>query len=75
MLFRSAESERTTRINNRKSIVLVKAVRAGEKLVRTSLAIKRPGFGIPPKSLEEVIGRVTVRDMKADELLTWKDLK
>lgn len=71
---RPAESERTTRINNRKSVVLAHAVRAGERLTSADLAIKRPGTGIAPRLLEQVIGCAVRSDMEADAVLTWDDL-
>ena len=71
---RPAESEKTTRINNRKSVVLAKAVVAGETLSKDHLAVKRPGYGIPPKDLENVIGHVANKAMDADSVLAWEDL-
>jgi N-acetylneuraminate synthase len=70
-----ADSERTTRVNNRKSVVLTRPVRTGEPLARAFLAIKRPGYGIPPKFLEQVVGKMAARDLTADEVLTWEDLR
>src|SRR4029078_7263226 len=70
-----AESERTTRINNRKSVVLARPVRKGETLTRTHLAIKRPGYGIAPKFYEQVVGKVALKAMAADEVLRWEDLQ
>ena len=72
---RPAESERTTRFNNRKSVVLAQAVRAGCVLSHEALAIKRPGSGIAPKFFSQVVGRVAARDLAADEVLNWEDLK
>ena len=70
-----AESERLTRINNRKSLVLARPVRAGETLTRMHLAIKRPGYGIAPKCYEQVVGKVALKAMAADEVLRWEDLQ
>ena len=70
-----AESERITRLNNRKSIVLLRSVKAGEPITLEHLAVKRPGMGIPPKFLAELPGRVVRRDMSAEEVLTWEDLQ
>jgi N-acetylneuraminate synthase len=70
-----AESERLTRINNRKSVVLARPVREGETLTRTHLAIKRPGYGIAPKFYEQVVGKVALKAMAADEVLRWEDLQ
>ena len=72
---RPAESERTTRINNRKSIVLAKSVKAGEVLTAKHLAIKRPGTGIPPKHYIELIGRVINQNIELDEVLLWEHLQ
>lgn len=72
---RPADSERSTRINNRKSIVLAKAVKAGEILTVEHLVVKRPGNGIPPKHVKELIGRAVKRNIQPDESLQWEDLQ
>lgn len=72
---RPANSEKTTRINNRKSIVLARAVASGEVLGPDHLAVKRPGYGIPPKFLDQLVGRVAARPLEADTVLTWADLR
>jgi N-acetylneuraminate synthase len=69
-----AESEKSTRINNRKSVVLTRAIQAGERLSPEDLAIKRPGYGIPPKDLEKLVGRQVLKAMDADAVLNWEDL-
>lgn len=71
---RPAASEAVTRRNNRKSVVLQRPVRAGAALAAGDLAIKRPGHGIAPKHLDELVGRVVRRDLEADEVLAWEDL-
>ncbi len=71
---RPADSEAGTRRNNRKSIVLEKALAAGEKITAAHIAIKRPGYGIPPKHFDELIGRSVRRDMTAENVLNWEDL-
>lgn len=71
---RPANSEKVTRINNRKSVVLAQKVMAGERLSRAHLAIKRPGYGIAPKDLEKVIGRRVAQAMDMDDVLSWEDL-
>jgi N-acetylneuraminate synthase len=32
----------------------------------------RPGFGLPPKTLPEVLGRSAARDLKRGEPLAWE---
>jgi len=72
---RPAVSEQSTRINNRKSVVLAKSVKAGEVLTVEHLAVKRPGNGIPPKHFDELIGRAVNRNIQSDESLQWEDLQ
>jgi N-acetylneuraminate synthase len=71
---RPADSEAGTRRNNRKSIVLEKALAAGEKITAGHIAVKRPGYGIAPKHFDELIGRTVRRDMAAENVLNWEDL-
>ena len=39
----------------------------------TDICCKRPGTGIPPEDLEQVVGRKAARDCRADELVDRKD--
>ena len=71
---RPADSEKTTRHNNRKSLVLALAVKAGDRLTADHVAIKRPGYGIQPRFYEQVLGRTAGRDLVADTVLDWSDL-
>jgi len=71
---RPAESEKITRRNNRKSVVLSRSVKAGERLTEQDIAVKRPGYGIGPKYFEQIVGRTVAVDMEKDEVLTWNDL-
>jgi N-acetylneuraminate synthase len=71
---RPADSEKTTRRNNRKSLVLQQAVKAGERLTTDKVAIKRPGYGIEPRFYEQVLGRTVGRDLDVDAVLDWSDL-
>lgn len=70
-----AASEAKTRTNNRKSIVLACAAAAGEPLTADHLTVKRPGYGIAPKHLQDVIGRRPRQVLEADDVLTWEVLQ
>jgi N-acetylneuraminate synthase len=70
-----AASERTTRINNRKSIVASKPLPAGHQITAADIAIKRPGYGIAPKFFEQLVGSVLNRALDEDEVIAWGDLK
>jgi N-acetylneuraminate synthase len=69
-----AASEATTRVNNRKSIVAAKAIKAGYGIESNNIAIKRPGYGIAPKYFEQILGRRVNRDISEDEVIAWSDL-
>ncbi len=55
----------------RRSLFVVKDVRAGETLTRESVRAIRPGHGLPPKHLEEVLGRRAARDIPRGTPLAW----
>jgi sialic acid synthase SpsE len=56
----------------RRSLVAARPIPRGARLERDMIAIKRPGFGIRPKLLEVVVGRVARVDIEADTVLTWE---
>ena len=58
----------------RRSIVAARDISAGDELKREDLAIKRPGFGIPVESLDQVVGRHVAHDVAGDQVLQWDDL-
>jgi N-acetylneuraminate synthase/N,N'-diacetyllegionaminate synthase len=59
----------------RKSIVVKEDIPKGSILTKEMLGIKRPGTGIEPKYLNELIGRELIEDIKKDNLLKWNQLK
>lgn len=71
---RPSDSEKTTRINNRKSIVIVSAVTKGEVITGEHIDNKRPGYGIAPKYFEQVIGKTANKDLQPDDVLKWEDI-
>jgi len=57
--------------DHRRSLYVVADVRAGEVLTEANVRSIRPGFGLAPKHLHEVLGRVAARDLKRGEPLDW----
>ena len=57
--------------NARRSIVAAVEIAAGATITREMLTVKRPGYGIKPRELESVIGRVAARAIEDDEVITW----
>ena len=58
----------------RKSLVAARDLRAGDRLGRGDVVVKRPGSGIAPGELDRVLGRCVARDIAADEVILWSDL-
>lgn len=63
------ESEQKSRRNARRSIVSSKEIKAGETITADKLTYKRPGTGISPQKINEVIGKVAKIDIKEDTIL------
>ena len=59
----------------RKSIVLNRDVKKGTMLQREMLSIKRPGTGIPPKFINDIIGKEIIEDLKSGTVVLWENLK
>lgn len=55
----------------RRSLIAARDLSAGTVLRSEMVTVKRPGSGIPPKHLDEVIGRTLTTDVEADDVLTW----
>jgi len=68
---RPVAAEKVTRVNNRKSMVCVRSIKAGEAITADAVDIKRPGYGIAPWHWEAVVGKTARRDIPEDEVLTW----
>jgi sialic acid synthase SpsE len=55
----------------RRSLIATRDLPAGTVLTEDMITRKRPGYGIPPKHLELVLGRALKVDVEEDEILTW----
>jgi N-acetylneuraminate synthase len=55
----------------RRSLYVVKGVKAGEVLTREHVRAIRPGFGLPPKYFDQVIGMTATRDLAVGTPLDW----
>ena len=71
---RVLEAERDVRSASRQSVVSARAIREGEHIKRGMLAIKRPGTGVEPWAIDEVVGRTAARRIEADMPITFEDL-
>lgn len=64
------ETQEAARQNARRSIVAAKNILAGTALTREMLTFKRPGTGISPSELENIIGKTVIKDISEDTILT-----
>jgi sialic acid synthase SpsE len=55
----------------RRSLIAARDLPAGTVLEPDMVTVKRPGFGIPPKYMDIVVGRPLKVDVEEDEILTW----
>ena len=58
----------------RRSLIAACAIPQGTRIERSMIVVKRPGFGIRPKFIDLVVGRVARVDIEEDTVLTWEML-
>lgn len=64
-----SKEELAQRKKMRRSIVASKKIAAGETLTVEKLNVKRPGDGMAPKELENIIGKIAVCDIEEDTMI------
>jgi sialic acid synthase SpsE len=69
------DCERDVREVSRQSLVSTRALREGDVLTREMLTIKRPGTGVPPFLMGEIVGRRVVRDVEMDVPIVREDVE
>lgn len=58
----------------RRSIYFVSDIKSGDKIKSTDIRRIRPGFGLPPKYFDTVIGKTVIKDVERGEAVTWEVL-
>lgn len=69
------ESEKKIMKVIRKSIVAAQDIAKGTIITKDLLIIKRPNTGIKPKFMGGVVGKITIKDIKHDQIISWEDIK
>lgn len=69
-----SNAELQVRIAARRSVTLARDVASGQRLCTLDLTLMRPGNGIPPADLGQVVGRTLIRPMRAGDTLHPEDL-
>lgn len=57
----------------RQSIVAAQAIKKGTTISREMLALKRPGTGLGPEKVVDIVGKKATRDIEEDELVLEVD--
>lgn len=55
----------------RRSLYIVKDIPAGEPLTRENIRSIRPGYGLPPRHLANVLGKIATRNLQRGTALAW----
>jgi sialic acid synthase SpsE len=58
----------------RRSIVTTKEIIVGETIREEHLSLKRPGTGLAPEMLYEIVGKKAKRTIPADSILSFEDI-
>ena len=64
------KAERENVTSMRKSLVAAGNIPKGTILAQEHITVKRPGTGLPPTRIHEVIGKKVIRDIMPDDLIT-----
>lgn len=67
-------SELPNRVVIRRSIHTARTLQKGETVSESDLVMLRPGEGISPMKLDEVIGRVVKSTVESGRMIQWSDL-
>jgi pseudaminic acid synthase len=54
-----------------RSLYIVKDIKKGEKFTKDNIRTIRPGYGLHPKFLPQILGKRACKDLKKGDRLTW----
>lgn len=58
-----------------RSLFVVRAIAAGETIAPEDIRAIRPGLGLPPRALPEVLGKKARRNLSRGDPLRWEDIE
>lgn len=67
-------AEQANMIGMRRSIVAIRDIPRGKAITNEDLSCRRPASGIPPYEMPSILGCISVRNIKAGEMLSWNDI-
>lgn len=69
------KSSEQSNVKFRRSLYFAKDMNAGDDITEECVRSIRPGFGLPPKEIESIIGRSVIRGVSRGEAVTLEVLK
>lgn len=73
-IFYGPTKAETESLKYRRSLYITDDIKAGEKLTHKNIRAIRPGYGLPPKHLDFVIGLKASQDVKRGQPLSWSHI-
>jgi len=70
-----SKAEQDKKAKFRRSLVIKESLKEGHILSTDDLTSKRPGTGISPNLMDQVVGRTIIKDLESDTVLKWENLK
>ncbi|MBI5747632.1 MAG: N-acetylneuraminate synthase [Nitrospinae bacterium] len=65
------KAEEEVRVLARRSLIAKRDISKGTRIAPSMITAKRPGTGIAPLSINEVLGKVALIDINSDETIKW----
>ncbi len=59
----------------RRSLYFIKDIKSGEIITEECVQCIRPGFGLPPKFLDKILGRKVIKNIERGTPVTWELLE
>lgn len=73
---KARQSEETQMASvSRKSLVMARAIKAGQTVIREDLRLMRPGTGIGASFIATIVGQRVIADLEVFHQLKWSDLE
>lgn len=71
--YKPTEKEKKSR-QRRRSIYISKDIKKGEELSKENIKVIRPGYGLKPKYMDQVLGKQSKHDLYKGQPLSWEDI-
>ncbi|MCK4661195.1 MAG: N-acetylneuraminate synthase family protein [Phycisphaerae bacterium] len=68
---RISEQEKQNAVKYRRSVVANGPLQAGDAVTRERIKLQRPGHGIPPYDIEQILGCTLTQDVDDEQVITW----